>query len=247
MSRGFLSTLGGLAVTIFSWFSPWSWPAWPALTLLSVVSRPNSHSGRAAFVVALIVVNTAFWSLVFYAMTKPWARRISALCLLLSALNVNAATEKAMFAGGCFWSMESDLEKVSGVLNVVSGYVAHRETVEVTYDPAKISYPKLVETYWHSIDPLDKDGQFCDTGEQYHTAIFYLNEAQKRAAEASKANVVKKLGGAYTTILPASAFEAAGKDDQDYAKRNPVKYKFYRFNCGRDDRLKQLWGSAAGR
>ena len=247
MSRGFLSTLGGLAVTIFSWFSPWSWPAWPALTLLSFASRPESQAGRGAFVVAMILVNTAFWSLIFYAMTKRWMRRLSAFCLLLSAFSVHAATEKAIFAGGCYWSMESDLEKVPGVISVVSGFAADREAVEVVFDNAKITYAQIVDRYWHSIDPLDDHGQFCDTGGQYRTAIFYLTDAQKRIAETSKASVVKKFGKAYTDVRSAPKFEPVPADEQDYAKRNPVKYRLYRFNCGRDDRLKQLWGSAAGR
>ena len=182
---------------------------------------------------------------------------------MLSAPMHAAPLEKAIFAGGCFWCTESDFEKVTGVVFAVSGYTGgrapspsyeevsaggtgHRESVEVTFDPQKISYARLLDVYWHSIDPTDNSGQFCDHGSQYRSAIFYLNESQHQQAEASKAAVLKKLGKVYTDILPAGPFYAAEGYHQDYYKKNPVRYHFYRFNCGRDQRLKETWGAAAG-
>jgi peptide-methionine (S)-S-oxide reductase len=243
MSRTFLASLGGLSMTIFSWFSPWAWPAWPALTLLDILPRPANYGGRAAVVVALIAINSAVWAGIFYAMSRPWLRRLSALCLLLSAFSVHA--EKAIFASGCFWCTESDFEKVPGVTSVVSGYSGgdHRESVEVTFDEAKVTYAQLLDRFWHSVDPLNGHGQFCDGGRQYRSGIFYFNDAQKRAAEASKAAVVKRFGKAYTDVLPVSAFDPADEHDQDYAKKHPVRYRFYRWNCGRDQRLEEIWGA----
>ena len=265
MSRGFVSALIGLAITIFSWFSPWEWPAWPALTLLSFAPRPGTYFGRALFVTLLIALNTAFWSAVAYAILSGVKRRfVAVVALALLAIPVHAAQlEKAIFAGGCFWCTESDFEKVTGVISAVSGYTGgraarpsyeevsaggtgHRESVEVTFDAQKVSYAKLLELYWHSIDPTDNAGQFCDNGPQYRSAIFYLNDAQKQQAEASKSAVMKQLGTVYTDILPAGPFFAAEEYHQDYYKKNPVRYRFYRFNCGRDQRLKQVWGAAAG-
>ena len=210
MSRGFVATLVGLAITIASWFSPWAWPAWPALTLLSVASRPGTYAGRAAFVVVLIVGNAAFWAAIAYVVLYM---KKALLALALIALPLHAATTaKAIFAGGCFWCTESDFEKVPGVISAISGYTGgamknpsyeqvsaggtgHRESVEVTYDPTKVTYGQLLQRYWHSIDPTDNYGQFCDTGGQYRSAIFYANESQKQQAEASKAARMKKFGG----------------------------------------------------
>lgn len=265
MSRGFLATLAGLAVTIFSWFSPWSWPAWPALAILSIAPRPGTYAGRALFVIMLIIVNTAFWAAIVYAVIRGATMKRLFLALALFALPLHAATpEKAIFAGGCFWCTESDFEKVPGVISAVSGYTGgrmphpsyeqvsaggtgHRESVEVTFDPAKVSYAQLLARYWHSIDPTDNDGQFCDKGGQYRSAIFYLSEAQRLQAEASKAAVLKKLGKVYTDILPAGPFYRAEEYHQDYWKKNPVRYHFYRFNCGRDRRLERIWGDEAGK
>ncbi len=264
MSRGFISTLIGLAITIFSWVSPWAWPAWPALTLLSLATRPETYTGRALFVIVLIVLNTAVWAAVTYIILRglQMKRLLLALALLATPLHA-ATTEKAIFAGGCFWCTESDFEKVPGVISAVSGYTGgrvakpsyeqvsaggtgHRESVEVTFDPAKVSYAKLVEHYWHTVDPTNNAGQFCDNGPQYRSGIFYLNDAQRQQAEASKAIVMKKLGKVYTDILPAGAFYVAEEYHQDYYKNNRLKYRFYRFNCGRDERLKRVWGDEAG-
>lgn len=169
--------------------------------------------------------------------------------------------QKAMFAGGCFWCMESDLDKVPGIVGVVSGYsggegenpnyhnysrLGHIEVVEVTFDPSQITYDQLLQKYWRLIDPLDGGGQFCDRGHAYTTAIFYYNEEQKKAAESSKAAIDKSgvlAGPIVTKILKAGAFYPAEDYHQDYYKKNPLQYKFYRFNCGRDRQIKKIWGN----
>jgi peptide-methionine (S)-S-oxide reductase len=166
----------------------------------------------------------------------------------------------ATFAGGCFWCVESDFDKVDGVISTTSGYtgghtanpsyeqvshggIGHAEAVEIAYDPAKVSYKKLLDVFWHNIDPLAKDRQFCDHGDQYRSAIFYHDEEQRALAEASKAAVEKRFEQPVATqIVPAGAFYKAEEYHQDYYKKNPIRYKFYRFNCGRDARLEELWG-----
>ena len=177
-----------------------------------------------------------------------------------------AATAKAIFAGGCFWCVESDFDKVPGVLSTTSGYTGgtvanpsyeqvsakttgHAEAVEVVFDPAKVSYSQLVEHFWHTIDPTLKDGQFCDLGSPYRTGIFAVDAAQLQVAQASRAALEKSKpfkAPIVTEIVKAGAFYAAEGYHQDYYKKNPVRYQYYRLNCGRDARLKQLWGSQAG-
>ena len=174
--------------------------------------------------------------------------------------------ETAIFAGGCFWSEEKAFEGLPGILSVTSGYTGgkqanptyeeveegttgHVESVEVAFDPSKTSYEKLLDNYWHNVDPLDPSGQFCDHGPQYHSAIFYRDEAQRKAAEASKAHLEedpKFRGKIVTQILPASAFYPAEEYHQDFAKKNAFRYGQYRMGCGRDRRLKAIWGDAAG-
>lgn len=186
------------------------------------------------------------------------------LLLLALALPVTAAPrEVATFAGGCFWCMEGPFDSLPGVISVTSGYTGghvihptyeqvsaggtgHRESVDIVFDPTKITYAKLLDVFWHNVDPTDNDGQFCDKGSQYRSAIFYHDETQKRLAEESKAALMKKFGRVYTDVLPASIFWRAEDYHQHFYKKNPVRYHFYRFNCGRDQRLKALWGSAAG-
>jgi peptide-methionine (S)-S-oxide reductase len=171
---------------------------------------------------------------------------------------------KATFAGGCFWCMEPPFDKVDGVVSTTSGYTGgtkknptyeevssggtgHAESVQVVYDPSKVNYAKLLEVYWHNVDPTVANRQFCDVGEQYRTAIFYHDAEQKRLAEESKAEVQKKLGKpVLTQIVPASAFWAAEEYHQDYYMKNPIRYKLYRNGCGRDARLEEVWGEAAG-
>ncbi len=192
--------------------------------------------------------------------------RAVALALLLlvsSSAPGEPKLAKATFAGGCFWCMEPPFDKLEGVIATTSGYTGgkvsnpsyeqvsyggtgHLEAVEVVYDPAKISYEKLLEVFWHNVDPTDADGQFCDRGDQYKTAIFFHDEEQRRLAEESK----QKLAGSSvlkepiaTPIRPAAAFYAAEEYHQDYYEKNPIRYKFYRSRCGRDRDLSKLWKS----
>jgi peptide-methionine (S)-S-oxide reductase len=172
-------------------------------------------------------------------------------------------TEKAIFAGGCFWCMEEALENVPGVVSATSGYTGgqlanpsyaqvsagktgHTEAVEVVYDPAKVSYSELLEVFWHNIDPLTPNAQFCDHGSQYRAGIFYYNDEQKRLAEVSRQALVdsKRFSKPIVTeIVMASTFYPAEDYHQDYYKKNPLRYKFYKYNCGRAQRLEELWGS----
>ncbi|MDH3309149.1 MAG: peptide-methionine (S)-S-oxide reductase MsrA [Gammaproteobacteria bacterium] len=172
----------------------------------------------------------------------------------------NTATATAVFAGGCFWCMEPPYDKLPGVAATTSGYsggqlvnptyeqvsaggTGHIEVIQVTYDPKQVSYEKLLEVFWRNVDPLDKGGQFCDRGSTYTTAIFYQNEEQKKLAEQSKIEIEKKLGkSVVTAIRPAATFYAAEDYHQDYYNKNPLRYKYYRYSCGRDQRLEQLWG-----
>ena len=169
-------------------------------------------------------------------------------------------TAKATFAGGCFWCVESDFDKVPGVISTTSGYTGgatvnptyaevgsgrtgHAESVEVVYDPAKVSYEQLLDAFWHNIDPLAKDRQFCDIGNEYRTAIFTHDEGQRRLAEESKKRVAARLKApVYTEIADAGPFYRAEEYHQDYYLKNPVRYKYYRWSCGRDQRLEQIWG-----
>jgi len=171
---------------------------------------------------------------------------------------------KATFAGGCFWCMEPPFDKLPGVLSTTSGYTGghtkhptyhevsagssgHAEAVQVVYDPKQVSYEKLLDVFWHNIDPTRKDGQFCDHGNQYRSAIFYHDEEQKQLAEAAKAKLQQHKpfqGEIVTEIVPAGEFYPAEDYHQDYATKNPIRYKFYRTSCGRDQRLKELWGKA---
>jgi peptide-methionine (S)-S-oxide reductase len=170
--------------------------------------------------------------------------------------------EKATFAGGCFWCMEPAYDKLEGVKSVVSGYTGghklnptyeevssgttgHTEAIEIAYDPSVISYSKLLDIFWHNVDPTVKDRQFCDIGTQYRSAIFYQNAEQKRLAEASKKTLEQSKrfpGPIYTEIVPAATFYPAEEYHQKYYQKNPVRYKYYRYSCGRDQRLKELWG-----
>jgi peptide-methionine (S)-S-oxide reductase len=170
----------------------------------------------------------------------------------------------ATFAGGCFWCTESDFDKVPGVISTTSGYTGghvanptyeqvssggtgHAESVEVAYDPRKVSYEKLLTYYWHHVDPLVQNRQFCDVGEQYRTAIFVHNDEQRRLAEESKKKVEAELKKpVYTQIVQAGPFYKAEDYHQDFYLKNPAKYKFYRWNCGRDQRLEQIWGKPKG-
>jgi len=180
--------------------------------------------------------------------------------LVLAAAPPPQPRAVATFAGGCFWCMEGPFDKLPGVISTTSGYTGgtkarptyeevsagitgHRESVQVVYDPRKVTYAQLLDTFWHNVDPTDDTGQFCDHGPQYRSAIFYHDSEQKRLAEASKAALQKRFR-VVTDIVPASQFWPAEEYHQDYYKKNPVRYHFYRFNCGRDHRLEQVWGKA---
>ena len=189
---------------------------------------------------------------------------VTALVCLLGHTAGAADPGEAIFAGGCFWCIEASLEKVPGVLSVVSGYTGgkkdrpsyeevgsgstgHAEAVRVRFDPSKLSYAQLLQAFWHNIDPLSAGGQFCDRGNQYRSGIFYLDEAQRKAAESSRALVEQQLKAKIVTELtPASAFFPAEDYHQDFYKKNPARYTSYRTGCGRDRRLQQLWGAEAG-
>ncbi len=177
--------------------------------------------------------------------------------MLLSAGAAQAqttpTTAKATFAGGCFWCVEADFDKVPGVLSTTSGYIGgttvnptcHAEAVEIVFDPAKVSYATLVEKFWRTIDPTTKDRQFCDAGNPYRTAIFTHDAAQMEVVKRSLAALEKSKPfkePIVTEVVPASMFYAAEDYHQDYYLKNPVRYKYYRTSCGRDARLAQLWG-----
>ncbi len=169
----------------------------------------------------------------------------------------------ATFAGGCFWCMQPPFEKLEGVLSTTVGYTGghtknptyeevsaggtgHAESVEIVYDPRKLAYEKLLDVFWHNVDPLTTDAQFCDRGHQYRTAIFYHDDTQRRLAEESKQRLAQRFGRPIATeIVAATTFYPAEEYHQRYHEKNPVRYKFYRWNCGRDARLKELWGDEA--
>jgi peptide-methionine (S)-S-oxide reductase len=189
-----------------------------------------------------------------------------ALALIAGMAMPAPAAERAtaIFAGGCFWCVEADFDKLPGVISTTSGYTGgtvanptysqvsaggtgHAEAVEVVYDPAKVTYAQLLDYFWHHVDPTVKDRQFCDNGHQYRTAIFVANEEERKLAEASKQQVAKELGKTiYTEIDKAGPFYKAEDYHQDYYEKNPAKYKFYRWSCGRDQRIEQVWGAHKG-
>ena len=199
---------------------------------------------------------------------RVFARMAACAVALAGALLAGGAaaqgSAKATFAGGCFWCMEPPYDKLPGVVSTTSGYMGgtkrfptyeevstgttgHTEVVQVVYDPAKVSYEKLLEVFWRNIDPTVRDRQFCDVGSQYRTAIFYHGDEQKRLAEASKAALEKSKPFKAPIVTPVQAageFWPAEDYHQDYYKKNPVRYKYYRTGCGRDERLKELWGKS---
>jgi peptide-methionine (S)-S-oxide reductase len=182
-----------------------------------------------------------------------------ALAAGLQAQPAMAETQTAIFAGGCFWCVESDFDHVPGVISTTSGYSGgtlqnptyqnhegHREVVKIEFDPARTSFDKLVDVFFRSVDPTDDGGQFCDRGHAYTTAIYVADKAQKAAAEKSKAEAEAALGQPIVTpIEVAGAFWQAEGYHLDYYKKNPLRYKYYRSACGRDARLEELWGQAA--
>ena len=194
---------------------------------------------------------------------------ITAMMVLSASLTYGAdpastarPTVTATFAGVCFWCMEPPYDEIDGVLSTISGYTGghkknptyeqvttgttgHAEAVQVAYDPSKVSYEKLLEVFWRNIDPLTANAQFCDHGNQYRSAIFYHDETQKRLAEKSKETVQRRFKQPVVTeIVRATEFYPAEDYHQDYYKKNSIRYKIYRYGCGRDQRLEELWGSA---
>ncbi len=209
-------------------------------------------------IAGLVLLGFAAWILVpsFMATTRGSAAQAAS----------PAGTEVAIFAGGCFWCVESDFDKVPGVISTTSGYIGgqkanptyrevsggstgHAEAVKIVYDPKVVSFDRLLFVFWRTVDPVTRDAQFCDYGTQYRTAIFFTNDVQRQKALASKAELEKsgKLKRPIVTeIAQAGPFYAAEDYHQDYYKRNPLQYNLYRFNCGRDARLEELWGKEAG-
>jgi peptide-methionine (S)-S-oxide reductase len=183
-----------------------------------------------------------------------------------AATTLPTGLAKATFAGGCFWCMEAPFDKIDGVISTTSGYIGgtkkdptykevsagitgHTEAVEIAYDPKKVTYEKLLYVFWRNIDPTAVNRQFCDGGTQYRSGIFTHDAAQKAAADASKAALEKNKpfkGNIVTEITPATTFYPAEDYHQDYYQKNPVRYAYYRNGCGRDQRLKELWGAEAG-
>jgi peptide-methionine (S)-S-oxide reductase len=189
-----------------------------------------------------------------------------ALVLLVPALvhaDEPAGRAKATFAGGCFWCMQPPFENLPGVVSTTVGYAGgtvknptyeqvsdggtgHAESVQIVYDPSKITYEKLLDVFWHNVDPLTPEAQFCDHGHQYRTVIFYHDEAQHRLAEESKAALAKRFTKPIVTeIVAATEFWPAEDYHQKYHEKNPIRYRYYRWNCGRDQRLKEVWGDQA--
>ena len=198
---------------------------------------------------------------------KQWSAWLVFACLLAAGTSAHSqtskpATAKATFAGGCFWCMEPPYDKLPGVISTTSGYIGgrtknptyeqvstgttgHTEAVQVEYDPAKVTYAQLLEVFWRNIDPTQKDGQFCDHGSQYRTGIFYHTPEQQKLAQASRAALEKNKpfkGEIVTEVTAAAEFYRAEEYHQDFYKKNPARYKFYRAGCGRDARLQALWG-----
>lgn len=175
-----------------------------------------------------------------------------------------AKFETAILAGGCFWCIESDFEKLEGVVDVISGYTGgqlenptykqvstggsgHLEAVVVSFDPARINYGQILDFFWRHIDPTRDDGQFCDRGGQYRPAIFYQDTQQKAVAESSRARIERSKpfpAAIKVALIPASAFYPAEDYHQDYARKNPIRYRYYRYSCGRDKRVAELWGDS---
>ena len=188
------------------------------------------------------------------------------LALAASASFAQGPTAKATFAGGCFWCVEADFDKVPGVLSTTSGYIGgtvanptyqqvttkttgHAEAVEILFDPTKVTFAQLLEKFWRTIDPTTKDRQFCDVGSPYRTAIYTHDAAQAAAVQASLAALEKSKPfkePIVTQVVPAGPFYLAEDYHQDYYKKNPVRYNYYRTSCGRDARLEQLWGKKLG-
>lgn len=192
------------------------------------------------------------------SMIKTILRLSTASILLITATSCLATTEKAIFAGGCFWCMEADFDHLQGVLSTTSGYdgdtlknptyeqvsaggTNYAESVLVEFDSNKVSYKQLVDYFFKHIDPTTKDAQFCDHGHQYRSAIFYLNKEQKEVALSVRNELKQKFPEIYTEITPSTYFYRAEEYHQNYYQKNPIRYKYYRYRCGRDSRIDEVW------
>ena len=200
--------------------------------------------------------------MIVFSYPRLFVKVVIGVFLMTSNLFSSENTETAIFAGGCFWCLQHDFDQVPGVVSTTAGYAGgntknptyeevsaggtgYLESVRVVFDPQKVTYVQLLDFYWHNIDPTRNDGQFCDTGDQYRPVIFYSTDTQRNEAETSKeeliqANQVKPI---LVEILPIGTFYPAEEYHQEYYKKNPLRYKFYRMRCGRDERLKEVWGS----
>lgn len=215
----------------------------------------TNHSWRSAAVVGALAIG------LFFGFAT---QRFGGASAQPAAIAGDTGLARATFAGGCFWCMEPPYDKIDGVQATIAGYIGgtvdsptyeqvsagttgHAEAVQIVYDPAKVSYDELLRIFWRNIDPTTPDRQFCDRGSQYRPAIFFHDEAQHKAALASLETVEKTKPFKQpirTEIVAAGTFYAAEDYHQDYYLKNPLRYKYYRFNCGRDQRLEQLWGSS---
>jgi peptide-methionine (S)-S-oxide reductase len=216
---------------------------------------------RLILVVSVILaVGYAWLSGAFVRLGTPGAA--AALASPLQAQSGGRTLQKATFAAGCFWCVEADFDKVKGVVETISGYIGgrvknptyeqvssggtgHTEAVEIRYDPSVVTYEQLLDHYWRNVDPFAADRQFCDVGAQYRPEIFVHDEAQRAAAEASKQRVQKRFSTPIVVkITPAGPFYRAEPYHQDYYKTHDIQYRYYRWRCGRDDRLEEIWGDA---
>jgi peptide-methionine (S)-S-oxide reductase len=220
------------------------------MTLLNLTIFDKN--ARRALIIALLIF------VVLVTCGQSMAQNTS----VVSAKQTEPVVGVATFAGGCFWCTEADFDKIPGVISTTSGYIGgtvtnptyeqvsagktgHVEAVQIRFDPAKTNFAKLLAAYWPTIDPLTPNRQFCDSGTQYRSVIFYHNADQRQQAEASKAALVSS--GRFThpivtELLPATVFYPAEEYHQDFHTKNPIRYKYYRYSCGRDARLKQVWG-----
>lgn len=193
---------------------------------------------------------------------RRWSLAACALMLYTAQASTETKTTTAIFAGGCFWCIEADFEKLPGVIAAESGYIGgtlhnptyeqvsrgdtgHTEAVRVSYDPQQVGYEKLLDYFWRHIDPAVRDRQFCDVGSQYRSGIYFQNEAEEKLAQASKTALEKsgRFAHIYTEIEAAGVFYPAEEYHQNYYKKNPIRYRYYRNGCGRDARIKALWGA----
>ncbi len=231
-------------------------------TLLKCCDATKVNRRQRPLELSVIATSSRLRQCYFFGLRTACLAGLLLLCIPLAQAQASA---KATFAGGCFWCVEADFDKLPGVLATTSGYTGgtvanpsyeqvaaditgHAEAVEVVFDPAKISYQQLLEYFWRTIDPTTKDSQFCDQGSPYRTAIFAHGSEQLTMAQASLAALQKSKpfkSPIVTQLALAGVFYPAEAYHQDYYKKNPVRYQYYRSNCGRDERLKQLWGAPA--